>query len=164
MEISKTSCLSNIDCVILAGGFGTRLGLPIPKVLAYIDGRHFLSILLEHLKKFGAKRIILSLGYKSHIVEKFLQQNRPSGLTILSCVEPQPMGTAGAIRYVRSLLRSDLTLLMNGDTLVNINFYYFISKHITTGAEASVLCDLNDVSTGIYLFSQTALDRLVSLT
>lgn len=165
MEISeKVNCLSDIDCVILAGGYGTRLGSPIPKVLSFVDvGRHLLDILLERLKKFGAKRVILALSHQSHLVIKYLEYNKPINMTVIPCQEPQPSGTGGALRYVQSEIRSDLVLVINGDTLVDIDLCDFIVKHKAARGEGSVLCDLEGISTGIYLFSQTALNYISNL-
>ena len=163
-EYLKVSCLSNIDCVILAGGYGTRLKLDIPKVLANVEGRPFLSILLERLKKFGAERIILSLGHGAQLVVRYLRDNEPDGLAIIPCVEQFPVGTLYGLNYVRTMIRSELVLVVNGDTLVDIDLCEFISRHRVAGGAASVLCDLDNVSTGVCLFSQIALDYISYLT
>ncbi|SVD37784.1 uncharacterized protein METZ01_LOCUS390638, partial [marine metagenome] len=45
----RTHCLRDIDVVILAGGFGTRLAEVLdgkPKLLAPIDGKPYLYFLL----------------------------------------------------------------------------------------------------------------------
>jgi len=157
------SCLNNIDCVILAGGYGTRLNLDIPKVMATIDGRPFLSILLERLRKFGARKIILSLGYQSQFVIRYLRDNKPEGLRIISCIEPYPVGTLYGLNNVQRMTRSKLVMVMNGDTLVDVDLCSFVSNHKEAGTQASVLRDLDNVSTGIYLFSQIALNYISNL-
>ena len=157
------SCLANINCVILAGGYGTRSELCIPKVLSLVEGHPFLSILLERLKKFGAKRVVLSLGYGAPMVVSYLRNRKPDELTIISCVEQSSTGTAYGLNSVRRMIKRKPALVMNGDTLVDVDLCNFISYHNAMEGEASVLCDLEGVSTGIYLFSQIALNYIGSL-
>ena len=58
----------DVDVVILAGGFGTRLKSLIknkPKCLAPVYGKPFIDILLDDLFSQGFQRIILATGYLS---------------------------------------------------------------------------------------------------
>lgn len=155
--------LSNIDFLILAGGLGTRLGLPIPKVLAPIgaEGEVLLSIQLSRLKKFGVERVILALGYQAGAVVRFITETRAKSMErafrdeVLFSLEPQPLGTAGAIRHALTFI-SDKVFVMNGDTLVDVDIRDFVVD--AAGTDASVLYTQEDVSTGMCVFTQRALD------
>ncbi|HRW76188.1 MAG TPA: NTP transferase domain-containing protein, partial [Saprospiraceae bacterium] len=60
--------------IILAGGKGTRLKSVVrdlPKPLAPVAGRPFLSWQLDHLAGQGIQKVILSTGYKA---EAFYEQ------------------------------------------------------------------------------------------
>lgn len=111
-----------LPVIILAGGFGTRLRTVVgelPKVLAPVCGRPFLEYLFNDLLNSGFNNIILSLHYKAEQIIKFLKEyeHAHSKIKLQYVIEPKPMGTGGALRYVvkeLNLLR-DL-IAMNGDT------------------------------------------------
>ena len=65
-----------METIILAGGFGTRLQKVVkelPKPMASINDRPFLEYLMNYLKNYGIKRVILSLGYKHEIIKNHFQ-------------------------------------------------------------------------------------------
>ena len=97
--------LKDIDVVILAGGRGTRLQSvsgDLPKPLCAVNGRPFLAYLLDQVRGAGARRVVLSLGYKPDAFLDFVKQE---GLE--TSVECTPLGTAGALRAALPLLRGD---------------------------------------------------------
>ncbi|HZI01952.1 MAG TPA: NTP transferase domain-containing protein, partial [Flavisolibacter sp.] len=58
------------EAIILAGGLGTRLrsAVPdLPKCMAPVSGKPFLSFVIDYLRMQGIQRIIFSLGYKSEL-------------------------------------------------------------------------------------------------
>src|SRR5260370_29754005 len=119
MTAHHRSQLAGVDIVVLAGGLGTRLGtmLPgIPKVMAPVAGRPFLEHLLERLAEQGARRVILALGSRAAAVLSHLETRPFPSLEIVSVVEPEPLGTAGAIGYAWPVLQSSPTMVVNGDT------------------------------------------------
>lgn len=135
------SRLQGIDVVVLAGGLGTRIQGVLgdtPKVLASINGRPFLDHLLDRLAAEGAGRVILSLGHRAQAVEAHL-----AGLALpleVECVvEPAPLGTGGALRYVAARLSSDPVMVMNGDTWIEADFGGFLATHREAGREQSLL-------------------------
>ena len=70
----------NIDVVILCGGLGTRLRTlqrRVPKALVRVNQRRFLDILLERIAKYGFKRVILCIGYKGMMIEKYYAKKLP---------------------------------------------------------------------------------------
>ena len=142
MSLSRT-CLNTIDVAILAGGLGTRISPVLadtPKILAPLDGRPFLSIVLEWLAGFGAKRIVLGLGHLAQPVIKHVERFPPEGIEVVTVIEPEPLGTAGAVRFLGDTVKSDPVLVMNGDTLVGADLCAFVASHAASGAEASMLC------------------------
>ena len=71
--MSVLSCSSS-PCVILAGGFGTRLGDitdSIPKPMVEIGGKPILWHIISHYMKFGVSEFIVALGYKSQYIKKY---------------------------------------------------------------------------------------------
>lgn len=135
--------MADIDVVILAGGLGTRLRgvLPeTPKILAPVLGRPFLDHVLEWLARQGVRRVVLGLGYRAGDVLAYLEQHPFPALEIRTVVEPEPLGTAGALAYARPQLRSNPVLAMNGDTIVTADLNRFLDAHLDAGTPASILC------------------------
>jgi mannose-1-phosphate guanylyltransferase len=141
--VPRRDCLASLDVLVLAGGLGTRirpvLG-DIPKLLAPINGRVYLDYLFDWLHGFGARRIVLGLGYQAQAVIGYLREHPPAGLEVDTAIEPRPLGTAGAIRFARAALRSDPVLVMNGDSFVDAELCEFVARHRAEGAVGSLLC------------------------
>src|SRR6476469_3101676 len=121
-EINKDS--SNLSLpfrgtggIILAGGLGTRLRdtVPdLPKCMAPVAGRPFLSYVIDYLRMQGIERFIFSLGYRWGLIEEFLQKEYPS-LDYTSVIEEEPLGTGGGIRLAIEKVISNNVLVANGD-------------------------------------------------
>ena len=106
------------EAIVLAGGFGTRLrGIvdDVPKPLAPVAGRPFLAWLLDRLATGGMRRCILATGYLSDVIEQRIGA-RWQGMEIAYSVEPEPLGTGGAIRLAATRLQGDAAHVLNGDT------------------------------------------------
>ena len=136
---------AEIDVLLLVGGQGTRLRpvLPdVPKPLAHVGGRPFVSYILKQLADNGFRRVILCTGYQAQKVQNVLG-NYFSTLTLSYSREKIPLGTAGALRRALPLLRSPLALVMNGDSYCRLNLHEFMAWHQQQGLEASlVACEV----------------------
>lgn len=111
-----------MEAIILAGGFGTRLKTVVkdlPKPMALVAGRPFLSILLELLARNGFSRIILSLGYKAEIVVEHFG-NSFAGMELVYEIEDSARGTGGAIQFALRHCRDDHVFVFNGDTFLDL--------------------------------------------
>ncbi len=143
-------CLSGIDAVVIAGGLGTRLQGAlgrIPKVLAPINGRPFLDHLLDRLRSFGTRRVVLCLGHLAEEVTAYLGDNIFGDMTVETVIEFEPLGTAGALRLARPLLHSEPVLIMNGDTWLESDICGFVEFHRTRKTDISIHCvEVPDVS------------------
>ena len=68
-----------IESIVLAGGLGTRLRSAVsdvPKPMAPINGRPFLDLLLFNLSQKGIKRVILSVGYMSQVIQDYFGKEK----------------------------------------------------------------------------------------
>lgn len=109
--------------LILAGGKGTRLQpvvSDLPKPLAPVAGRPFLSWQLDHLVTQGMQKVILSIGY---LPDLFLEQIGESwkGMPIKYVREDVPLGTGGAIRWACEQFEDDQFWVLNGDTYTDFD-------------------------------------------
>jgi NDP-sugar pyrophosphorylase family protein len=108
-----------LPVVILCGGLGTRLR-PVteecPKPLVPVDGRPFLSHLLERLEGEGVEEVVLSTGHLAEQVDAFVERT-DWAFSLRTVREEEPLGTGGALRYVAEEAGLDTFIAMNGDTL-----------------------------------------------
>lgn len=129
-----------VECIVLAGGFGTRLQGVVndrPKCLALVAGRPFLSYLLTYLKQQHVDHVILSLGYKHEMVEEWLSQNPYDG-KITTVVENQPLGTGGGIRLAMKETTEDHVFVINGDTFFPVSFSSLFQWHCQRTLKATI--------------------------
>jgi len=127
--------------VVLAGGLGTRLHSVIadkPKVLASVNGRPFLSYLLDQLIAAGFQDVILCTGYKGEMVKEAFGSHY-KGLNIRYSQETEPLGTGGALRYALPMIESKVILIMNGDSYIDVNICTFIEWYLKEGHDAAIL-------------------------
>jgi D-glycero-alpha-D-manno-heptose 1-phosphate guanylyltransferase len=130
------------DCIILAGGLGTRIKDVLhdtPKCLADINGKPFLHYLLTYLTKFHFCKVVFSVGHLSEAVKKYVLENRNHfNIAVDFAEEETPLGTGGAIKNALQYTDSDDVVIVNGDTLFDINIdelYDAQSKH---GADITI--------------------------
>lgn len=115
------------QCVILTGGMGTRLGeltRELPKPLLPVAGKPFLETLVLEAKRRGFTDILLLAGYKGAAVESFagaLQAKFSDDCRLNASIEPEPLGTGGALLHAADLLAEQF-LLLNGDTWFDFNW------------------------------------------
>ncbi|MFN4915174.1 MAG: sugar phosphate nucleotidyltransferase [Sphingomonadales bacterium] len=109
---------------LLAGGFGTRLSSvvkDVPKPLAPIHGRPFLSYLLENYHRQGIRRFVFLVHHKADLMKAFveaeIQQGVLNGCDVKLIAEQQPMGTGGAVKAaLKELPGVEHFLVANADT------------------------------------------------
>lgn len=132
-----------VDAIILAGGLGTRLQSVVPdtpKVLAPVNGKPFLEILLFQIAKMQhVKKVILSLGYRAQdVVAHVDRQAAKFPFAISFSIEQEPLGTGGATSLALQRAETDPVLIMNGDTYVELDLPAFLSHHVQHQAQVSI--------------------------
>lgn len=142
--------LTDTTAVILAGGLGTRLRgvLPgVPKVLAAVSGRPFLTYLLDQLGLYGIREAVLCTGYLGDQIRDKIGERYRSHLHLKYSREEQPLGTGGAVRQALGLCISDPILVMNGDSYVDVDLIGFLKWFCKGDVEAAlVLSKMPDTS------------------
>lgn len=120
----------------MAGGKGTRLASvlkDIPKPMVKLAGRPLLEYQIDNLKENGVTDIILVVGHLGNVIKEHFQNGQKYGVQITYYEEIEPLGTAGALYYLKDELTEDFILLF-GDLFVNINFMRFFDYHIRKSA------------------------------
>lgn len=128
--------------VVLVGGFGTRLR-PLtstrPKQMLPVANRTMIDRVLEHLGNHGVSTAVLSLGYKPDAFLAAYPDGRRGGVELHYAVEPEPLDTAGAIRF--AALHAGITerfVVVNGDVLTDLDLGSLVMAHEKTGAEGTI--------------------------
>ncbi len=136
------------QAVILAGGFGTRLGqraAGLPKAMVPCGGRPFLSWILRELARFGIEEVVLLTGHRGEVIEAALPRlaaTLPKSMVLRCVQEATPAGTAGALRQARAHLQPRF-LLCNGDSWLDCNLMPLLN-----GGPASCRMLLHPVADG----------------
>lgn len=135
-----------MKAIIMAGGMGTRVSgvdPDLPKPMLPILDKPILSYQIEQLKNNGIRDITLVIGYLGHIIRGYFGDGAWMGVNIDYIEESFPLGTAGALFYLKEQLTEDF-LLINGDILFDVDFCRFRAAHHIYGGEATILTHPND--------------------
>jgi mannose-1-phosphate guanylyltransferase len=126
--------------VILVGGQGTRLRpltATVPKPVVRLVDRPFIAFMLEWLRGHGVDDVIMSCGFLADGVRGVLGDGSQFGVRLRFVEEPDPRGTAGALKFAEELL-DERFLMLNGDVLTDIDLTAQIAQHETSGALATL--------------------------
>ena len=128
------------EAIILAGGLGTRLRpvvADLPKCMAPVNNKPFLTYVIDHLQKQGIEKFIFSLGYKHENIVAFLETSYPA-LTYKISIEDEPLGTGGAIGKSCGLVDEKSVIVVNGDTLFKADLVEMSQVHDLSGAHCTL--------------------------
>lgn len=121
-----------MDAIVLVGGLGTRLRsliTDVPKPMAPVGSVPFLDILLEKLLAHTiVDRVVLAVGYKREVVKNYFG-DRVYNRKIVYAVEKSPLGTGGGILNALAHTRSREVLVLNGDTLFDVDIHSMVESH-----------------------------------
>jgi N-acetyl-alpha-D-muramate 1-phosphate uridylyltransferase len=137
-----------MQTVILAGGLGTRLRPlteTIPKPMLEVCGKPFLEHQLELLRSFDFRDILVLAGYLGEKIEEYFSDGRKMGLRISYSFDKTPMGTGGALKLAGKLL-DDRFVLLNGDTLLPIDYAEFAGVFIRHNCSAMIVAYDNELN------------------
>jgi mannose-1-phosphate guanylyltransferase len=134
-----------MQAIVLVGGEGTRLR-PLtnstPKSALTLVDRPFLAYMIEWLAGHGVTEVVLACGFLPDVLRAALAgEEERSGARIRYVAEPQPLGTAGAIRFAADSLGDDLEdrfLALNGDVLTDLDLSALLRAHDEWGAAATI--------------------------
>lgn len=119
--------------VILAGGFGTRIGeytKTIPKPLIKISGKPILIHIMELYSRYGFKEFYIALGYKGNEIKKFFKKNNFSKWKINLVETGKNTMTGGRLKRLKKYFKKNETFMMTyGDGISNVNLKKLLNFH-----------------------------------
>ncbi|HEX6455820.1 MAG TPA: NDP-sugar synthase [Solirubrobacterales bacterium] len=134
-----------MQAIVLVGGEGTRLRpltTDVPKPAVTLVDRPFLAYAIEWLAVHGVSEIVLACGFLPEVLREALgDEEERAGVRITYVAEPEPLGTAGAIRFAAEAVGDrleDRFLALNGDVLADLDLSALVSAHREREASATI--------------------------
>lgn len=128
--------------VVLVGGFGTRLRpltLTTPKPMLLVGHRSIVENLVRMLARAGVEEVVLGLGFRPEPFMEAFPDGTCAGVHLHYAVEPEPLDTAGAIRFAADHAGIQETfIVVNGDIITDLDVAELVAYHRSTGAEGSI--------------------------
>jgi MurNAc alpha-1-phosphate uridylyltransferase len=115
-----------VQCVILAGGLGTRMwptAITVPKTLLEVAGRPFADWQLSWLAEAGTTSVVYCIGYLGDQVREHVGTGDAWGVTVDYVDEGEQLrGTAGALRLALDQgVLDDRFLVLYGDSWLQVD-------------------------------------------
>ena len=138
-----------MQALILVGGEGTRLR-PLtnttPKPVLPLANRPFITYMIEWLAAHGFNEVVLSCMFMSAGIRGVLGEREWKGTRLHYVEEPEPRGTAGAVKFAEAVLAERFAVL-NGDILTDFDISALWRTHEETGARGTIaLIEVEDPS------------------
>lgn len=131
--------------VIMAGGKGTRIASvnsDVPKPMIPICGKPILEYTIEALAKQDCRELVIVVGHLGQVIKNYFGDGTKWDVKISYITEETPLGTAGALYYLKDEITSDF-LLINGDIVFDVDIRKFYDCHKRNGCIATILTHPN---------------------
>lgn len=132
--------------VVIAGGQGTRIATvnsEIPKAMIPIDGKPILEYEVEMARRYGFTDFLFITGYMGDQIQDYFGDGQKWGVNIEYYQEEKPMGTAGALGYLKDKLTEDF-FVFYGDTVMDVDMRSMLDYHERKKADATLFLHPND--------------------
>lgn len=140
----KSKIINPMKAVVMAGGEGSRLRpltLHRPKPMIPLVNRLVAAHITDLLRRNDFTDVIATLQYRAEDVQNYFGEGHGFGINVEYSVEPQPLGTAGSVRYAQPLLRTvngEPFLVISGDALTDFDLCEIVEFHKRVGALATL--------------------------
>lgn len=138
--------ISGMKIVILAGGKGTRIASvasEIPKALIPVCGIPVLEHQVIMARDQGFREFVFVIGHLGNQIKEYFGSGEKWGVSIEYFEESAPLGTAGALAYLKDSLSDDF-FVFYGDTVMDIDMRSMLSFHRQHHGDATLLLHPND--------------------
>jgi NDP-sugar pyrophosphorylase family protein len=129
--------LSDWPALVLTAGLATRLQ-PLSSIRAKavlpVAGAPLVTRILTRLRDAGIRRIVLNLHHRAHTITEVVGDGSRLGLDVRYSWESEILGSAGGPARAVPLLEADRFLIVNGDTLGDVDLHSITARHVQTNA------------------------------
>lgn len=156
-----------MKAMILAAGLGTRLRPltnTVPKPLLPVLGTPLIVWNLLLLKRHGFRDVVINLHHLAPMIEQALGNGSKFGLRIIYSYEPVILGTGGGIKQAEPYFSGEPVLVVNGDTLFELDLGDLCAFHRTSQASATLVLREDPDATQWGLVEMGADHRIVTIT
>jgi len=146
-----------VKAVILAGGFGTRMGVETasrPKALVEIGGRPILWHILKIYEAHGITDFVVCAGYAGHLIAEYFDRPHDERWRVRVADTGEGTATAGRLRRVRDIIGDDTFCLTYADGVADVDVRKLIAFHRRQGRLATVTAVQPRLPYGVVTFSR----------
>ena len=130
-----------MKALILAAGFGTRLAPhtdALPKALFPVAGRPVLERMIHRLKQAGCNAVAVNAHHLAGQIDAYLRST-DFGVPVQVSIEPEILGTGGAIRRLANFWDAQPFLVVNADIVTDIDLAAVYAHHRRSGAMVTLV-------------------------
>lgn len=136
-QSAEGATLDGWPALVLTAGLATRLQ-PLSSVRAKaalpVAGTPLVERILRTLRAAGIRSVVLNLHHLAESITSVVGDGARFDLTVRYSWETAILGSAGGPARAIPLLESDRFLIVNGDTLANVDLRALTVQHIETNA------------------------------
>ena len=132
--------------MIMAGGFGTRMGdltQAKPKPLLEVRGKPMIQHIIEMAVAEKFDQIVISTHYLSHMIEEFCGDGTKFGASVSYIKEPKPLGTGGSFGLLKNI--SGPVVVTNSDIMSTSGYRQLLEFHNAHHAAATMAVREHDI-------------------
>jgi NDP-sugar pyrophosphorylase family protein len=132
--------------MILAAGYGTRLWpLTVDRTKPAIPlrGRPLVGYVAEYLSHYGCREVVVNLHHQPSSVREALGDGSRFGVHLEYVMEPEILGTSGALDNARALLEGETFIVVNGKIVTDIDLNQALATHRRRRALATLVLQRN---------------------
>ncbi len=133
--------------VIQAGGKGMRMreltNDVIPKPMLMLNGKPMLQWQIENIARYGIREFVIITGYLGEKIIEYFGDGTSLGVAISYVREEEPLGSAGALYFLKDKIGTDDFLLVFGDVMFELDWNRMIRYHENHKGKISLLVHPN---------------------
>jgi len=137
----------DVDVVIMAGGFGTRLK-PItniiPKPLIPIGEKPIIEIIIDNFMKHQVSNFFISVNYKAKMIEDYLKDKESGKCKLTYFTEEKPLGTIGSLYLIKEKLNKTV-FVSNCDIIIEEDYYEIYKYHKENNNDITVVSAIKNI-------------------